>query len=39
MFDAGETDHALEERKALGIVFKQRSSIAKEELVHVVFRN
>ncbi len=39
MFDAGETDHSLEERKALRIVFKQRSSIAKEELVHVVFGN
>jgi hypothetical protein len=39
MFDAGETDHSLEERKALGIVFKQRSSIAEEELMHVVFWN
>ena len=37
MFDAGESDHALEERKALGIVFKQRSSVTKVEFMHVVF--
>ncbi|BCG70743.1 hypothetical protein MesoLj113a_19010 [Mesorhizobium sp. 113-1-2] len=37
MFYAGETDHSLKQRKALGIVFKQRSSIAEEELMHVVF--
>ena len=39
MFDPGESDHSLEERKALGIVFKQQSSIAEVELMHVVFWN
>ena len=39
MFDAGKSDHALEDRKALGIVFKQQSSIAEVELMHVVFWN